>query len=110
MYRTSIGAGAFIFFALLFIAGDNRDAAAARILYGICFAQSYKCMARCNTLDAQAFGACSSTCLRAPRCESDRHRKHREASNGNLPESALPNARLPDSNLPSDNLPDSRLP
>jgi hypothetical protein len=112
MYRTSVGAGAVVLLALLFIGGGDRDAAAAaRIWYGTCFPQFHKCMSRCNALGAGAFEGCAASCGPASsRCESAREMERREALNGNLPESTLPNARLPDSNLPDDNLPDSRLP
>ena len=114
MHRSLLIAGALALTTLSFVGDGNRDASAARLIYGTCFPQFNSCMARCSGLDRRyAFNNCLARCYRAPRCESYRHR--REALNryfaaDKLPAGRLPESQLPTSQMPDDNLPEGRLP
>jgi len=114
MHRSLLIAGALALTTLSFIGDGNRDASAARLIYGTCIPHFRSCMAGCSGLARHnAFDNCLARCYRAPRCEDDRYR--REASNryfavDKLPAGRLPESQLPASQMPDDNLPDSLLP
>ena len=116
MHRSLLIAGTFALATFAALATGNREASAARLIYGTCFPQFRSCMAGCSGFASRrALDFCVSSCLGAPRCDIPYDMRRREAfnnklPNGKLPESTLPGSQMPDSELPGDNLPDGHLP
>jgi hypothetical protein len=109
MHRSLLIAGTFALATFAVFAAGNREASAARLIYGTCFPHFRSCMAGCSGLERRyAFDNCLARCYRAPRCESDRYR--REASNRYFAVDKLPAGQLPESQLPASQMPDDRLP
>ena len=109
MHRSLLIAGTLALTTLSFVMSGNRDASAARLIYGTCFPHFRSCMAGCSGLERRyAFDNCLARCYRAPRCESGGYR--RQASNRYFAVDKLPDGRLPESQLPASQMPDDRLP
>ena len=109
MHRSLLIVSTFALATIAVVATGNREASAARLIYGTCIPHFRSCMAGCSGLERHnAFDNCLARCYRAPRCESDRYR--RDASNRYFAVDKFPDGRLPESQLPASQMPDDRLP